>query len=183
LNFFDTANGAVRRPVEELRQQPVVEQRRRHPFENHESFLVCDGKSPIRIQSNYPVSNLHLHFHNILAHNVHHKMHNNKIDKNQIRHELNKIHQNHSNNKNHQLVIERHYQSNNNHANEMEEESPTDDGDNNDNININNGDNLIVINDDENFANNNDKQNNTMHIIDIYHYVLHNFENEDRLKY
>lgn len=35
-------------------------------FENHESFVVCPGKQPIKIGANYPVS-IHIYFHNFVS--------------------------------------------------------------------------------------------------------------------
>lgn len=35
-------------------------------LENHESFLVCPGKQPIKIGSNYPVS-IHIYFNNFAS--------------------------------------------------------------------------------------------------------------------
>lgn len=34
-------------------------------LENHESFLVCPGKQPVKIGANYPVS-IHIYFHNFV---------------------------------------------------------------------------------------------------------------------
>jgi fibulin 1/2 len=75
--------GAVRRPPEELRLPPQ-EPKRPNRLDNHESFLVCDGKPPIKIHSNYPwhlprgcvIKNVRVHRHrNNMAENERRRQH------------------------------------------------------------------------------------------------------------
>lgn len=53
------------------------------PMEEHESYLVCPGKHPVKIESHNPVS-IHIYFHNLLNHPTSHHInshHASNIDK------------------------------------------------------------------------------------------------------
>lgn len=172
-----------------------------HRMENHKSYLICPGKSPIEIGSNQPVS-INIYINNPTHRNsnqpeMHQTNNENASDEIYLRiveKEFNKNHANNNHHNHHHHHRQHHYHKINAYYNNKLITNYVDNtlsaSDDKQNIIVNkvrrgnNKNNLIInnkqnSNDHNNNNNNKDVENgNVKHIINIYHWIVHSTADE-----
>jgi hypothetical protein len=171
------------KPNQIVKQTQQQQQHHQHPLKDHESYLMCPGRQPIKIGStNQPVS-IHIYFNNFVHRKKHHAPHHANTTANggndiYLRIVEKEIHGNNSNNHHDNNRINNHHGINASHNNNLKARKVLDYQNATRRINLIKNNNNVDNGSSSVIEENDGGGGNVKHFINIYHWIVHSTADE-----